>query len=209
MKILRKKWQIVVAVIMAAPFLLGAKSDPINYDGLDLEIKLDALRAGNHDVSGENQYYFVTTIYGLPVIKEEIKKPFDTRLKLEKKQGEFAQIVIKNLKWWQLDKKPNPANSFPLKGDTIREIVAETMRGFNVAEDQVTILCRIEMFERNKKLMFFGEDLKVGGTEFKIIPESLPHGPLVQNAELSITDALGSQVTLSVHYKALDLPKNP
>lgn len=195
--------------LMPSHLLAVAQAGPIDYENLDFSIRLAALRAGNHDASGENEYYFVTTLFGLPVLKEEIKKPFAERQKTEHKQGEFAQLSIKNLKVWQPDKKPNPSFSLPVAGDTVREIVAETMRNFKVPEEQVAILCKIEMFERNKKLVLFGQDLKVGETSFHIIPESLPHKPLLQNAELQISDPLGTQVGLSVLFKTLDAPKKP
>lgn len=200
----------LASLVLIAPLLLGsAQPGPINYEGLDLSIKLNALRAGNHDASGENQYYFVTRLYGLPILKEEIKKSFAERQKTEHQQGEFGQVTIKNLKHMQVEKKPNPTHKLDVAGDTIREIVAQTMRDFKVPEEQVAVLCSIEMYERNKKLLLFGQDLKVGETSFSIIPETLPHSPLVRNAELTITDTVGTRVGLSVQYKVLEPPKNP
>ncbi|WP_141732455.1 hypothetical protein [Oligoflexus tunisiensis] len=173
----------------------------IDYDKLDLTVTVKALRAGNQDPSGLNSYYFRLTADALPILKEEVKKPFAERLKVERVVGEFAQIEIKSLKNWTPDKKPNPLFSLALKGDLIREIAAETMRQFKVAEEGVSIICRVEMFERSKKFGFWGDDLLVGEATFPIIPETLPHGPRAENRELKIEDDSGTLVRVAVVFK--------
>jgi hypothetical protein len=182
---------------------LWAKGDPafIDYDKLDLAVTIKALRSGNQDPSGVNSYYFKLTAHALPILKEEVKKPFAERQKMERVIGEFGQIEIKSLKNWQPDKKPNPLFSIALSGDLIREIAAETMRKYKVPEDGVSIICRVELFERSKKFGFWGDDLRVGEASFPIIPETLPHGPRVENRELMISDDLGTLVRLAVVFK--------
>ncbi|RZA17196.1 MAG: hypothetical protein EOP10_23170 [Proteobacteria bacterium] len=58
-----------------------AAEKPIDYSTLDFTLTLTALRAGNHDESGTNSYFFQTKLYGLPIRKEDIKKPFADRPK--------------------------------------------------------------------------------------------------------------------------------
>lgn len=188
-------------LLLSAP--LWAKGDDtfIDYDKLDMTVTIKALRSGNQDPSGVNSYYFKLTADALPILKEEVKKPFAERLKIERVVGIFGQLEIKSLKNWIPDKKPNPLFSIALKGDLIREIAAETMRKFNVAEDGVTIICRVELFERSKKFGFLGNDLLVDEATFPIIPETLPHGPLVENRELKIGDDSGTFVRLAVVFK--------
>ena len=193
--------KLCVLLLIAATPAWGDKADPIDYAKLDLSIHLSRLRAGNHDESGENDYYFRTTVIGLPVLKEEIKKSFADRLKIEKVQGDFGEIKLETLKYWLPEKKPGSGLSIAISGDTFRKIVAETMRSFNVAEDQVAVLCKTEMFERQKKLVFFGSDLKVGEADYFLIPETLPHAPQSENTELQIADALGTLVKLSLQFK--------
>lgn len=186
--------------LAASPLALGV-DEGIDYAKLDLTIQLSRMRAGVHDPSGENSYFFETTVYGLPVLKDEIKKDFASRLKIEKRQGDFGQTQIKNLKYWIPGKKPDPKDAIAIPGDVVREVVAETMRSFQVPEDQVAILIRTVMYEGNKKLMFFGEDLKIGESDFYLIPESLPHIPNHQSTTLHIKDALGTAVELSIIFK--------
>jgi hypothetical protein len=186
---------------LAPSALWGDKTDPIDYSKLDLSINLRSLRAGNHDPSGTNDYYFRTTLFGLPILKDEIKKTLGDRLKIELTQGEFGSLSIETLKYWQPEKKPQPGLSLDLSGDIFRKLVAETMRSFKVTEEQVAVLCQTEMFERNKKFLVFGEDIKVGETSFYLIPETLPHEPIQRNSELQIQDPLGTLVKLSIVFK--------
>jgi hypothetical protein len=188
-------------LFLTGPLWAKTEATFIDYDKLDLTVTIKALRSGNQDPSGLNSYYFKLTADALPILKEEVKKPFAERLKIEREIGEFGQIEIKSLKNWTPDKKPNPLFSLALSGDLIREIAAETMRKFKVAEDGVSIICRVELFERSKKFGFWGDDLRVGEATFPIIPETLPHGPQVENRELTITDNLGTQVRLAVTFK--------
>ena len=175
----------------------------INYQQLDLQVTVTSFRSGNHDPGGEGEYFFEATVYGLPILKEEIRKPFPERQKVERKHGEFGQITIKNLKFWQAEKKPNPAFSLAIPGDLMREIVSDTMRQFKVTEDQVAILCKIVLFERGKKFGFFGEDLRVGEAQLFVIPETLPHAPVIKNQDLTIEDDLGTYATLQFRFKSL------
>jgi hypothetical protein len=175
--------------------------DFIDYDKLDLTVTVKALRAGNHDSSGVNSYYFRLTAYGLPIRKEEVKKPFAERLKVEREVGEFAKIEIKSLKNWTPDKKPNPLFSIAVSGDLLREIAAKTMREFQVVEEGLSVICRVEMFERARKFGFWGDDLLVGEATIPIIPETLPHGPRIENREMKIEDDSGTLVRLAVVFK--------
>jgi hypothetical protein len=192
---------LLTLLLLTSPLLGKGEETFIDYDKLDLTVTIKALRSGNQDPSGINSYYFKLTADALPILKEEVKKTFTERLKIEREIGEFGEIEIKSLKNWVPDKKPNPLFSIALSGDVIREIAAETMRKFKVAEDGVSIICRIELFERSKKFGFWGDDLTVGEVTFPIIPETLPHGPRIENRDMTITDKLGTQVRLSIVFK--------
>ncbi len=177
----------------------------IDYDKLDLNVTIKALRSGNHDPSGLNSYYFKLTADALPILKDEVKKTFAERQKIEREVGEFGLLEIKSLKNWIPDKKPNPLFNIALSGDLIREIAAETMRTYKVTEDGISIICRIEMFEKSKKFGFWGDDLKVGEAIFPIIPETLPHGPQIENHKLVISDTSGTRVELSAVFKIVEI----
>lgn len=184
-----------------------AVDTPIDYQTLDFSLALTKLRAGNHDSSGTNQYYFLTKIYGLPVLKEEIKKPFADRKKQETDLGKFAELKIESLKYWIPEKKPG-GTLLTVTGDKVRSLVAETMRVDSVHEAETSVICIVTMYEMNKKFGWLGEDTKVGEASFEIIPESLPHGAKIENKVLSITDAQGTFVEIKLEYKALE-PKAP
>ncbi|MBC7662079.1 MAG: hypothetical protein H7249_20480 [Chitinophagaceae bacterium] len=194
-----------------APWLLFAattvfaEDKPIDYQTLDLTLALTSLRAGNHDSSGTNNYYFQTKLYGLPVLKEEIKKPLADRKKSESDLGKFAEIKIDSLKYWAPEKKPGNTQ-LTIAGDKMRALVAETMRTQNVSEDQTSLICVVTMYEMNKKFGWIGTDIKVGEVSFDIIPESLPHAVRLENKTLSITDKQGTFVEIKLEYKAL-VPK--
>lgn len=197
-------WALLGLAISSRSF---AVDNPIDYQTLDFTLALTKLRAGNHDSSGTNQYFFETKIYGLPVLKEEIKKPFADRKKQEADLGKFAELKIDSLKYWIPDKKPG-GTLLSVTGDRIRSLIAETMRVNSVPEAETSVICVVTMYEMSKKFGWLGEDTKVGEASFEIIPESLPHGAKIENKVLSIKDEQGTFVEIKLEYKALQ-PKDP
>ncbi len=192
-------WALFVLAIGSKAF---AADTPIDYQTLDFSLALTKLRAGNHDASGTNQYYFQTKMYGLPVLKEEVKKPFAERKKEETDLGKFASLTIDSLKYWVPEKKPGDT-LMTVKGDRIRSLVADIMRNHTVPEAETSVICVITMYEMNKKFGWLGEDTKVGETSFDIIRDSLPHGAKVENKNLSITDSQGTFVEIKLEYNSL------
>ncbi len=193
-----------IALGLSLGTAFGAEK-PIDYQKLDLTVTLTSLRAGNHDASGVNQYYFQTKLYGLPVLKEEIKKPFAERKKSEADLGNFAEIKIESLKFWTPEKKPT---SIVITGDRMRALIAETMRTGNVPEEETALLVNVSMYAKAKKFGWLGEDLKIGEVTFPVIPETLPHKPNIKNETLAISDKQGTFVELKVEYKALEAKKD-
>jgi hypothetical protein len=188
--------------VVTGPIAFAADK-PIDYQTLDFSLTLTKLRAGNHDSSGTNEYYFQTKLYGLPVLKEEIKKPFAERKKNESDLGKFAEIKIDSLKYWVPEKKP-VGTQLLVTGDKIRSLIAETMRTNTVPENETSLRVLVEMFEMNKKFGWLGEDTKVGEATFDVIPESLPHAAKIENKTLTITDAQGTLVELKLEFKNID-----
>lgn len=195
-------WALIT--LLSASGKAFAVDTPIDYQTLDFSLSLTKLRAGNHDSTGTNQYFFQTKIYGLPVLKEEIKKPFADRKKQEVDLGKFAELKIDSLKYWIPEKKAG-GTLMSVTGDRVRSLIAETMRVNTVPEDETSVVCVVTMYEMNKKFGWFGEDTKVGEATFNIIPESLPHGAKVENKVLTITDKQGTFVEIKLEYKALDV----
>ncbi|MES2744450.1 MAG: hypothetical protein V4655_03440 [Bdellovibrionota bacterium] len=177
-----------------------AAEKPIDYSTLDFTLTLTALRAGNHDESGTNSYFFQTKLYGLPIRKEDIKKPFADRPKSESDLGKFAELKIESLKYWTPEKKPTGVQ-LAVTGDKIRSLVAEVMRTHTVPEEQTAVKAVVTMYEMSKKFGWLGDDTKVGETSFDIITESLPRVAKVENKTLTIHDDQGTYVELKLDFK--------
>ena len=197
----------ILGLWLLAPLAQAEESPPIDYSQLNLQVSLKSLRSGNHDEKGQNEYYVKSTLIGLPLIKEDAKKSFADRKKLERALGEFAQITIPNLKYWAGEKKIGPPFVQALSGETIREVVGETMRTYKVDEELVSILYKLEMFERTKLLGLVGQDLKVGDAQFYIIPEMLPRTPKIDNQVLHMSDTQGLRVEWQVTFNSLEAKK--
>lgn len=180
---------------------LFAEEKPIDYQTLDFSIHLKALRAGNHDESGMNQYFFQVKLFGLPILKEELKKPLAERQKTERNLGNFAELQIEALKYWMPEKKPGPKFSLAVTGDAMRALIAEVMSQFKVTEDRTAVFCMVSLYEKNKKFGFFGQDTKVADVTYELIPETLPRMPRTENKVLTMQDDKGTFVNLSFEFK--------
>ena len=171
----------------------------INYGTLTHTIRLAELRAGNHDDTGINDYYFAVKIYGLVSSQDEKKLDFAARKKILVDGGRFGDIHIAALSFWE---KPEAgAPEVVIQGETFRDLAARTMKQFSVAETEVGILIEVEMYEQNKRFVFFGEDRLIGKTNFFLIPETFPHKPVTKDVSLTITDNLGTAVSLGVAFR--------
>lgn len=176
-------------------------SQHIDYLQLDHTISLDSLRAGNHDAKGNNEYYFKATLHGLNIAREEREKGFEKRQKLSVELGEFAPLPLKPLSQWE---PTDPGPSQAVAGDTIRQLVADAMRQFNVPEARIAVLVEVVMFEKEKKYWVLPNDRLIGSVKFMIIPETMPHAPDKRNQAQMITDELGTSVTLKLEYQTRD-----
>ncbi len=178
----------------------GYADEPVNYLNLDHEISTETLRAGNHDPSGDNVYYFKADAYALIISKEELELDLEKRKKIPLSLGEYGDFAVKSLSNYTSDPAHYPQVSF--KGDQIRSLVAETMNEFKVREEEVAVKVVITMFERAKKFGFWGQDTLVGKAEYFAVPETLPRKPRTQDLTLQITDNKGTFVTIGVKYNA-------
>lgn len=173
----------------------------IRYDDLNQKITLQKLRAGNHDPSGINEYFFKVTIHAIAILKEERKKELKDRKKITRDLGEFASVTLKSLSVWNPEE--DPKSPLEIEGDLIRELAADAMRQFALSEDQISILVHVVMLEKNKQFMFLGEDQTIGMVDYFIIPETLPHRPDISTKTLTISDQQGLFAELSITYDKL------
>ncbi|MFW7377478.1 MAG: hypothetical protein ACOH5I_01560 [Oligoflexus sp.] len=176
--------------------------DLIDYSTLNHSITIESIRADNHDKSGENQYFFVVNVHALAVRSEDRRKSFAERAKVTKEMGRFGAATIKSLSFWRPEEERQPTLS--INGDTIRKLISDAMREFQIPEQQVAVMTEIQMFEENKQFIFIGEDTLVGEVSYYIIPEVLPHRPILDNKKLEISDTLGAFVNLRLKFQAIE-----
>ena len=169
----------------------------VDYEELNHTIRLDHLRAGNHDESGMNDYYFVVKFFGLVSNEEERRKPEKERRMHPFEGGTFGEVTLKSLSFWQ---KSGNVTEYRISGDFIREIISATMNQFKVVETETAVLAKIEMYEKNKKYVFFGEDVLIATASYYPIPASKFDAPPRTNLDLNLKDDKGTNVVLKVEY---------
>lgn len=188
---------ISLMILFTGPMSAQDMEGLIDYTKLDHTISLESLRAGNHDAKGNNEYLFTVALHGMVISKEEREKGFAKRDKISIDQGHFAPKPMKPLSQWE-PTEPHP--NVKIAGDTIRQLTADVMRQHNVSEARVAILVEIKMFEKNKKYFVLNDDRLIGTTSFYVIPETMPHAPEIKNQKLTISDDLGTLVSIKVEY---------
>ncbi|NRA66583.1 MAG: hypothetical protein HRU19_18990 [Pseudobacteriovorax sp.] len=172
-------------------------SNPIDYGTLSGSVTVTNVRAGNHDESGLNEYFFTLELFATAISKENRNTEMKDRKNRTRHLGEFGAVSVKPLTNWTSE---DNSGRIRIEGEIIRELVSESMRFFETTEDKIAISARITMFEKNKQFFFFGEDTKVGEVNYFVIPETIPHQPLIETQKLQIKDDLGTLVSISVEY---------
>jgi hypothetical protein len=199
-----KKHLITLAVMLVAGTARSA--DPLlDYETLSHAVSIESLRAGSHDPSGTNDYYFVADMYSLVNSSEERNLEFAKRKKIKIELGNFGETQIDSLKTWKSDGKVND-KTLTIAGDTIRKLAAQSMQEFKVQESEIAVMVEITMFEKAKKYYFFGEDTQIAKTEY--FPISQTKYEKTNDHDLTLQDDKGTQVILRIHYKASDDSKD-
>lgn len=174
--------------------------DPLDYTTLSHTLAIDMLRAGSHDPSGVNNYFFTVRMFALHNSAEERNLEFDKRKKIEVDKGVFGESKIESLSVWKPDEKLKNFKELKIDGQGIRELMARGMTEFSVPENEVAILIEIEMFLKSKKFFFFGQDTAISKTSFYPIPPTKFDAPIHTNQSLAITDDKGTVVRINVRY---------
>jgi hypothetical protein len=184
-------------------FSLNAADDKLNsYDLYDHQLLIETLRAGNHDASGVNDYYFTITLSALSNSADALKKDVKDRATIKQDLGKFGELNIPVLTTWTQDPKAATGGSmsFEIKGDLIRTMVSDAMRQFKLGEQEVAMRVQIEMYEKEKKFGFWGTDTLVGQTEYYPIPPSKYQVGGRMNIKLSLIDDKGTEVRFKIIY---------
>jgi hypothetical protein len=177
----------------------------IDYETLTHELSIEALRSGNHDPSGENEYVFLVEAFGLTIQPENRNKTLEQRPKVTREAGSFGNVKLPSLSYWKPGEETDSAGNqrlLAIDGTLIRELTSEAMRTFSLPEEKIAILIQITMFEKNKKFILLGEDLVVGKASYYVVPEKLPHVPDTKDKNLEIKDDKGTNVSIKVSFKA-------
>lgn len=175
---------------------LAVTDEAIDYRNLSQSIKLNTLRAGNHDASGHNDYYFTITVHALASTPEEQHKDFKDRQKVSLEPKNFGELKLDALSFWQQDNDV----TVQIDGDEIRRIVAEAMTKFQLREDQVSIAVELQMFEQSKKWLVLSNDLLVGREMYFVLQETAPRLPTKKAFTLQIEDKVGTKAVFQVNY---------
>lgn len=181
-----------------------AEDAPLDYETLSHNISVNTLRAGSHDPSGTNDYYFVADMYSLVNSSEERNLEFLKRKKIKVELGSFGETSIESLKTWRFDGKEGD-KTLEVAGDAIRKLAAQSMQEFKILESEVAVMVEITMFEKAKKYYFFGEDTLIAKTEY--FPISQTKYEKSHDSELTLQDDKGTQVVLKIDYKTPDATK--
>jgi len=191
-------------VWFTAATAFGQKPAPTHhdYESLDHVISIQSLRAGSHDPSGTNDYYFTSSLHTLINSSDERNLEFQKRKKLTLDLGKFAETQLESLKTWKSDGKGDAEKSLPVLGDAIRKLAAQAMQEFKVTESEIAVMIEISMFEESKKYFFFGEDTLIAKTEY--FPISQTKFEKTTDTDLVLQDDKGTHVVIAIRYKSSD-----
>lgn len=185
--------------VVEAPARDGA-AEPLDYSTISHTLSIDTLRAGSHDESGINDYFFAVTMFGLLNSSEERNLPFDQRKKVTVDLGRFGDTKIESLAIWRPDEKSKDFKELKIDGNAVRELAARTMGEFKVKEGDVAIMVEVGLYTKHKKFFFFGDEQLIAKTDYYPIPTTKFDAPLRTNQMLGITDDKGTSVKIAVRY---------
>lgn len=178
-----------------------------DYSLMTHRVFVDSLRAGNHDKSGVNEYYFVYKMQTIRNTKDDATKELDKRPTIHHDPKIFGELKIPVLSQWQPASKNSEDELYlDIDGNEIRSAVSAAMREFNAKESEISITAVIEMWERNRILGYFGEDTKIGEVRYFPIPASEYHAAARTNLKLNLEDDKGTLVNIKVKYENPRIP---
>lgn len=177
----------------------------IDYKTLSHRIVLKLLRSGNHDPSGINNYYFKILIIGLIDTEKEHLLDYKKRKKVEFDYLSFGDIELSTFSKYEAQETDKNIIQAEVNGDAIRELVRNVMNATEskktfIPEDQVSVLVKVRLMEKNKKYWILDDDKLISELEYFAIPFNSSEEGLYENQKLFKEDAKGLQVMLEVKY---------
>lgn len=197
----------IFALDVIAQSHYSTPGEPLDYGTLSHKLTIELLRAGSHDSSGTNNYYFQAILVGLLNATDERNLPLDKRKKIEIDLGFFANTTLDALNLWRPSEKPDSAKEIAVDGQQIRALVARVMSEMKVQESDVSIMLTLNLFEKEKILGFFGKDRMVATTSFYPVPPPLFESLFRTNTTLHMADDKGLEAKIAVRFDQLtDVP---
>ena len=176
------------------------------YEELNHKIILNKFRAGNHDTSGENKYFFKAYLKGLIDSPEEKKLNDEKKKNIKTEISQNWKLKLPSLSSWKKEDK-NPYE-LEIAGDTIRSLVAKMMTKFKRTEKEIAIRMHFELWQEKKKYFVLNDDKKIGAIDYFIIPFLSFEKIQKDNKDLFIYDDTGLAVKLHIQYNK-DEEKKP
>ncbi len=196
----------ILTILLSIPCgLSGAEIKYPDYASLGHRVYISALRAGNHDESGENSYYFVLTAQAtkdksLTPKKADKKKSQAKDNSIDQEPVQFGELEIKSLDKWKSTEPIEDQLFTDITGDSLRELTSVAMRTLEATEDQIMISIKIDMYEKNKVFFFFGEDQHIGTTTYHPVPLLKKFKKTETRPSTKIIDNKGTDVTFSLRF---------
>ncbi len=191
----------LILIGMLGACVTARANEVVDYTKLDHRIFIDQLRAGSHDPSGTNHYYFVATMSALKNTKEDLQLEIDKRKRLPDEPSTFGSIQESSLVVWKPQGKPEESVFIDIPGDQMRLLVIRAMKEWKVREDEIAIHVEVAQFEKSKSFGFFGEDTLIGKANYYPIPATQFQAAARTNLKLNISDTFGAQTIIKVKYK--------
>ena len=174
--------------------------EPLDYQTLSHTLSIELFRAGSHDASGSNAYYFQATLIGLLNSSEERNLPLEKRKKIELDLGVFGDTNLDALSIWRPDEKNNDTKTIAIDGAKMRVLIARIMSEMKVPESDVAAMVTISLFEKEKQFGFFGKDQLIAQASFYPLPPPLFESLFRTNTMLQMQDAKGLDVKIAVRF---------
>ena len=210
-------WIVALGCLLVTTSVLASEGDEasskiVDYGQYSHKIELREMRAGIHDASGTNQYYFQVIAKAAPMkeeektdaignVKPDAKKPEETAKELPKEVtkdlGTFAAMKIEALAIWKKNKESPIQDSLEVTGDHLRHLVSLAMQTYQIPESKVNLWVDIVMYEKNSWFGLVGEDTK--------IHTFLYHPLRPSEKKLHYRNSNGTHVRFGLSYKSAEL----
>jgi hypothetical protein len=191
----------IISILLPLMIYKTSAAESIDYAKLDHRIFIDQLRAGSHDPSGKNQYFFAVTLSALRNTKDDLQSEVEKRKALPMDPVTFGQIEESSLVMWKPAAKPEESVFMDVSGDQLRQLVIQAMKEWKVREEDIALKVEISQYEKAKSFYFFGEDRLIGKANYYPLPATQFQAPARTNLKLNINDEFGASTVVKVKYK--------